>query len=340
MIDTVVVTTVLASGRHAHITATRRARANRADVKCSAAAPAIAERMVQVVRLARLTEAGPDSRDQVVLSMDGQPLAHERDWELAAVLADRMVRAQLAPRQQLCANGWSDAWQLGRVGGHDLVIAGDGAGMLLGGARPASASTSSQALYLSHLDGLNGHPDPAAVSTARAWFPLHSGGVADALCWVEVSVFPLAHFADDDVIVVAGADAALQLAVRQVLAGARHFDRCPASRWRTAVRFEQARFQGNSYELALVMADRMARGRDFLARGRLIATGCSGAWHAGRVDPVDACQAKTALIARQAGMGDRVLLPRQWAEQLPPQFGQTLRGQGASFACIDRIGII
>jgi hypothetical protein len=55
-------------------------------------APAIAERMQQVVRLARHTEARLDSRDQVVLSMDITPAATERDWELAAVLADRMVR--------------------------------------------------------------------------------------------------------------------------------------------------------------------------------------------------------------------------------------------------------
>ncbi len=339
MIDSVIVATVLASGQHARITATRRPRANRADVKCSASTPAVAERMLQVVRLARLTEAGPDSRDQVVLSMDGQAMANERDWELAAVLADRMVRGQLAPRQQLCANGWSDAWHLGQVAGHDLAPGGDGAGMLLGGARPATACA--QAVYLSHLDGLNGHPDPAAaVSTARAWFPLYSGGVADTLCWVEVSVFPVGHDADEDAVQVAGADAALQLAVRQVLAGARHFDRCPPGRWRTAVRFEQTRFHGNSFELALVMADRMARGREFLARGRLIASGCSAAWHAGRVDTVDACQAKTALIAREAGMGDRVLLPGPWASELAPEFGQALRSQGASFACIDRIGII
>ena len=73
--------TVLAGGVLATVTATRRARAGRADVKCSAAGdPALAERMQQVVRLARHTEARLDSRDQVVISIDRAPGRHERDW--------------------------------------------------------------------------------------------------------------------------------------------------------------------------------------------------------------------------------------------------------------------
>ena len=111
-------------------------------------------------------------------------------------------------------------------------------------------------------------------------------------------------------------------------------------RWRTVVRFEQTRFQGRSFELALVMADRLARGREFLPRGRIIASGASAAWHAGQVDTVDGCAPKSALIARHAVAGDRVLLPAAWAATLAPEFGAMLRARGASLACIDRIGII
>jgi hypothetical protein len=128
--------------------------------------------------------------------------------------------------------------------------------------------------------------------------------------------------------------------VRQALAGARHFDGRAPGRWRTVVRFGQPRFQGASFELALVMADRIARGREFVPRGRLIASGSSQAWHAGRVDDVEGRAPKCALIGQQAMAGDRILLPKAWEAQLESGFAAGLREKGASMACIDRIGII
>jgi hypothetical protein len=313
------------------VTATRRERAGRADVKCTVPGdPQLAERMQQVVRLARHTEAKIDSRDQVVLSADKTPAG--RDAELAFVLADRIVRGVWHARGDIVANGWSDAWQLGRVDGHD---AGDPApDALLGG--PDG---------LAHLGQLDGHPDPGArVSSARAWFPLHSGGAADALGWVEVSVHPLAPGAgrvdEEQTIAVPGADAARQLAVRQALAGARHFDGRGLGRWRTTVRFSGDAFAGRSYELALVLADRIARGREFLPRARLLATGCSDAWHAGRIDAVDGLLPKCALLLREAGPGDRIVLPHAWRDGLPAGFLDDVRARGASVTCAQRIGII
>jgi hypothetical protein len=319
-----------ADGSTITMTATRRPREGRADVKCGAPGlPALADRMQQVVRMARHTEVRFDSRDQVVISMDRAPGANPRDWELAAVLADRMVRG-LLPLKTLVANGWSDEWHLGRIGGHGLRAAP--AHVLLGGADG-----------LPHLGALDGHPDPsAAVSSARAWFPLHSGGINDSMGWVEVSVYPLeAADADEEVaIAVPELDLAGQHAVRHALAGARHFDGRRGTRWRTTVRFAQPRFQGNSYELALVLADRIARGREFLPRGRILASGCSSAWHAGRVEPVSGLAAKCALLLGEAAAGDRVLLPRACQAQLPSGFGQELRERGASLALVERIGII
>jgi hypothetical protein len=183
------------------------------------------------------------------------------------------------------------------------------------------------------------------VASARAWFPLHSGE-AGSLGWVEVSVHPLARNAAEDAleeeqtIAAPDQDAARQLAVRQVLSGARHFDGRALGRWRSVVRFGAEAFAGRSWELALVMADRLARGREFVPRGRLIASGCSSAWHAGRVDAVEGVAPKCALLLREAGPGDRILLPRAWLEQLPDGFAEQLRAQGASLACVERIGII
>lgn len=313
------------------ITATRRPRAGRADVKCSVAGdPAVAERMQQVVRLARHTEARFDSREQVVLSLDRAPGEGARDWELAAVLADRIVRGVFTPQRAVVANGWSDAWHLGRIDGRQL--AGTPDGVLLGGADG-----------LPHLGALGGQPDPGAgISSARAWFPMHSGGEHDGLGWVEVSVRPLERDGqvEDDPVSVPDVDAVRQAQVAAVLAGARHFDGRGQGQWRTTVRFGEPRFAGNSYELALVIADRMARGREFAARGRVIATGASSAWHAGRVESVEALAPKCALIAREAGPGDRVLLPKEWEGALPQGLREALRERGASLACVERIGII
>jgi len=333
--DTVQCRCPLADGSVLTLTATRRPRLNRAEVKCSVPEDArLAERMQQVLRLARLTEAGFDTRDQVVLSLDRRPPEGERGWELAAVLADRSVRGLLRPNAALLANGWSDEWERGRVAGHTLGAAPAG-GVLLGG--PDG---------LPHLGLLSGHADPgAAVSTARAWFPLHSGE-AGGMGWVEVSVHPLAKETgaelqeEEQTIAVPGQDAARQLAVRQVLCGARHFDGRALGRWRSVVRFGGDEFAGRSWELALVMADRLARGREFVPRGRLIASGASNAWHAGQVDAVEGIAAKCALLLREAGPGDRILLPRAGQAQLPEGFAEQLRMQGASMACVERIGII
>jgi hypothetical protein len=342
---------VLADGRVLTVIASRRPRANRAEVKCAVAgAPALSERMQEVVRLARHTESRFDSRDQVVLSMDLAPADEERGWELAAVLADRMVRGAWQPACPLVyAYGWSDNWQCASVTGQpDLAAArllaqpaATAALAILGG--DAAAPGLPGSLSLTHLGALTGHTDPsAAVSSARAWFPLHSGGLNDSLSWVEVSVYPVEQSDGDeeDTIAVPGLGLTAQLAVRQALAGARYFDGRGLGRWRTVVRFGQPRFQGSSYELALVMADRLARGREFVPRGRIIASGCSSAWHAGRVDTVEGRAAKLELILKQAVQGDRVLLPRDWQNDIDPAYAGALRARGASLACIERIGMI
>jgi len=318
--------TLLADGRLATITATRRPRANRADVKCIAPGnPALEQAMQAVVRLARLTEARHDSREQVVLSIEPAPAPGERDWELAAVLADRLARGvwQCSAGVAIAA-GWSDHWQRGELAHGSLTVDG-------------------KTDAIPHLGALTGQPHPGAgVCSARSWFPLHSGGINDSLCWVEVSVHPLPADAtpgeEEASIMAPQLDLAMQQSVRQVLAAARHFDGKGLGRWQTAVRFGQPRFQGESWQLALVMADRLARGREWLPRGRLLATGCSAAWHAGRVDTVEARQPKLELLLSQAGPGDRILLPLAWQDALPDGYRAALRARGATLACVGQLG--
>jgi hypothetical protein len=320
--------TVLADGRVLTVAASRRARANRADVKCSvAAAPALAQHMQQVVRMARLTEPVLDTRDQVVLSMDIAPGALERDWELAAVLADRMVRGVYQPANPagVFAFGASDVWQLGRLRLECPSLRRfSAAAQLRLVPVPAARTTATPRRWhncpttacwcipkrrprcrarrwaqLCHQPSGRAarHADQAdCVASVRSWFPLYSGGLHDSLAWVEVSVYPLeaadAGANEEDSIAAPQLEPARLLALRQTLAAARHFDGHGLGRWRTLVRFGQPEFQGASYELALVMADRMARGREFLPRGRLIASGQSSAWHAGLVEAVEGQQAK------------------------------------------------
>lgn len=320
--------TTLRDGRVATVTATRRPRQGRADVKCSCADAALVQRVQQLVRLARHTEARMDSRDQVVISIDPAPAANERDWELAVVLADRLVRGVWESAPPAHAQGWSGKWELGRVEGCD---------------RPATGAINGGASGLAHLGALTGQPDcGASVASASAWFPLHSGGASDSLCQVEVSVYPLIEPGgeEEEAISAPGLDSSALQLVRRALAGARHFDGRGLGRWRTIVRFSQARFQGNSFELALVMADRLARGREFVPRGRVLASGSSSAWHAGSVEPVADCLPKCALIVREAVAGDRILLPMAWEKLVAPGWQGDLEARGASVAWIDRIGII
>jgi hypothetical protein len=329
--DTVTVRSMLPEAGYVTVTATRRPRGGRAEVKCSVPrAPQLAARMALVARLARHTEARYDSRDQVVISMDRAPGPTMRDWELAVVLADRAVRGLVLLRDGIVANGWSGDWQRGRIDGHD-------AGNLPAGALRGGPG------HLHHLGAVTGQPDVAAsVSSARAWFPLHSGGINDSLCWVEVSVYPLeaGEAVEEEAIAAPGLDGVRQQAVRLALLGARHFDGARPARWRTTVRFGHDTLVGASYELALVLADRLARGREFVPRGRIIASGCSSAWHAGLVEPVEGLGPKCALIEREAEAGDRILLPRAWEAELPPGLADAVRAKGASLVCVERIGII
>ncbi len=349
---------LLADGRLLTVQAVCRVRDGRADIKCHGPRE-ISQRVQHILRLARHTEAQFDSRQQVVISLDPWPSLEQGpcEWELAVVLADRMVRDVYQPQvAQLYAHGCSEAWERGQVQGsltpahqqrYQAHLAGASALLVLGGSDiatwPQCIAPWPQCLSISHLGGLYGHPDPSAlISCSRTWFPLFSAGEHDSLSWVEVSVRPLAPTPqeDDDLISVAGLDVVQQQAVQQVLAAARQFEAKPTRQWRTVVRFGEAQFYGESYQLALVLADRIARGREFAPRGRLIASGRSSAWHTGQVQRVGACEAKCALILQQTVCGDRVLLPAEWEAELPPKFVQQLAAKGVSCVCVERLGLL
>jgi hypothetical protein len=276
------------------VTATRRPRAGRADVKCSAPVRRAWPRAwQQVVRLARHTEArhrqprpgrhqhGPPRRRQ------------ERDWELAWCWPTAWCAACWPAPAVVLANGWSDAWQLGRVDGHD--VAARRAAALLGGDpaactiwcidRPARSGAACRARA------------PGSRCTAAASTTAWAGSRSAFIRWRAARQ----GAADEDSHRRAGPGRGAPAGGAPGAGRRAPFRRRGQGRWRTTVRFGPDGFQGNSFELALVLADRLARGREFVPRGRIIASGCSSAWHAGRVDTVEGLAPKCALIAARGG---------------------------------------
>lgn len=191
---------------------------------------------------------------------------------------------------------------------------------------------------ISHLGGLLGHPDPAQGSRgARAWFPLVSGDRAqDRLAWVEVTVLagdPKARWGPSPSPAIC--PSIMPIGAREVLTAARDLDGKPGH-WRTSVRFGQHGFSDNSWELALVMADRIARGRDLPAAEHLIATGCSSRWSQGRVQGwgVRTINAGYSWIRQPLAT---TLIPAAWRDDLPMGLAQSLASRGASLGILDRL---
>lgn len=351
----------LASGELTEVTATanllRGHSVDLAAIKVEGA-KLIAAALKDVVAQARLTEPSNDERWRLYFHLEPCPSADDRGWELAVVIADRGARGLLPPAVgRVLALGCSDRWDLGRVeplpGSAQAARlnslgrrsqAGDLCILALptddlGHSELETLEATAEVQRISHLGGLLGHPDPAQGSRgARAWFPLVSGDRAqDRLAWVEVTVLagdpqgPVGPIAFSGNLPKHHADRG-----REVLTAARDLDGKPGH-WRTSVRFGQHGFSDNSWELALVMADRIARGRDLPAAGRLIATGCSSRWSQGRVERVGGTDDKCRLFLDQAAPGDRILIPAAWRDDLPMGLAQSLASRGASLGILDRL---
>jgi hypothetical protein len=105
--------------------------------------------------------------------------------------------------------------------------------------------------------------------------------------------------------------------------------------WDTEIAFSGP-FSGNSWELALVLADRLARGRLHASSGHLIATGAIAVDADDATDKdrlhqtlavrdVEGDEVKLCGIAELASQGDRVLLPSAWETRLTPKSREALR---------------
>ena len=350
----------LEDGRLLEIRASLRPRNGRAAIKCQIAAadPAwrFTQQVQQIVQWARLSEDVPASSqesgtEQQLLLEFNLAASEQRQWELAVVALDKLVRGvwqTASATSTLIAAGYFKQVAHGSVAQTALQLdhaqlsklAGLNGVWVVPASHVAQVCSIQPAQALDYIGQLHRQPDPAArIRTCRVWFPLVGGGAHDCLSWVEVAQCAQAS-ANHIEIAITGIDASAQWQVDQVLQAARAHETGGVARWRTAVHFAPTSFVGNSWELALVLADRIGRGRAYAPRARLIASGASSRWQDGAVESVAACQPKCELILREAQAGDRVLLPQAWQAEMPADFFQQLRAKGASGALLTQLNHI
>lgn len=240
----------------------------------------------------------------------------DRVWQLAGVQALAHPDAQLAEALVVMALDTE-----AQLPGIDAALAA---------LRPAHPGADIR--LATHLQGIAGSLSQRRLSrTASAWFPTVAGDGSVALERLSVAVAPLATAAPPDaeppVNVVRRAahlEPHLATQVRQVLAAVRHLDR-HSDQWQTVVELPARMFASDSYQLALAMADRIARGREWPGPGRLLATGSvdTREGHEGAIGdvldalPIEGGSNKWAALKAQVRPGDTVLLPKAWRAKAP-----------------------
>lgn len=308
-----------------------------------AALPQLRFALHTAVMSARMAEPAEDTRLRVEIAVHrsgpAAPLAGQATptevqalAEFAAVVADRAARGLLAPSPTgWVAVGASDDWVEGRIdalpsacrsaclqsllacpdlGEATVLLAADDTAPAAPLDDIAHRHPSASVREVRSLRSFSGAIEPGAGPRRQCVsFPLIGGDQqGDRMAELSVVVRRAA----------AGRDGALDFtgfpagrrAVEDVLRLVRRHDP-HAARWDTLVSLPVVPMQGQSFELALAVADRIARGRDFAGRGRVIATGALDR-DGGQVLPVDGLERKCALIERAALAWDTVLLPAEW----------------------------
>lgn len=334
-----------------------------ASIKLANGGKPLQKRFKEVVETARLTEFNPDDHWKISCHISPDLSIDDQSWQLAAVIADRKVRGLLAESShRLFALGQSDHWEMGQINALSDVQHSNCLKNLkrhlqvndtvyLANSQQSFSQLESKELeqcaadihYITHLGGLTGQPDPnKAIRSARVYFPLINGNAEhDCLATVTVTVVPILEQnkeASNQLIRCSGQLArSQQREVKETLEQARSWDKQSSTQWQTVIRFSRDDFQDQSYQLALVMADRIARGREVPPQSRLIATGCSSRWANGEVHHVEQQSSKLQLLLKQAHPHDRILLPASWQTAVDAM--SSWNEKNVSIACIDSLDI-
>lgn len=324
------------------------------------------QRLFSALYSGRMNELVQDANWRIRCGHDVDVNQEQSDLlDLAAIIADRQARGLFrAAAPRVIALGMSSDWIAGDIHAlsvqlhracletlRDMSDLGE-VEILLPSPPDDACIVLHEAIKTCHprailrlIDGLgalDGHPcSGASHRRARVWFPTVGGREEDdCLLDVDVAVRRLqAPISGEDPIRIIGMsdqENKTRLRLMNMLQELRHHDPNGQGKWETLINFSRG-FEGVSCELALSLADRIARGREFPAPGRLIATGSIGNADIGQVLTVDGCVRKCRLILANIKAGDRVLLPAAWRSELPLNFKNDVEALGASCALIERI---
>lgn len=283
--------------------------------------------------------------------------------DFAAIVADRAVRGVFYPDfTRLIALGYSNDWVAGRLKPHEMPLQRDCLNVLLrqpdwGEALillPIPADEGMDELHdalrkkhplaivreLNDLSSLGGRSlVQKGYRQQQVWFPVVGGSEGeDKLVSLMMTLHQLESPDNPESVQISGlpemAGAQSERLIK-LISNMWKLDAHGSNEWNTHLHFERG-FEGDSCELAVVLADRIARGREFPAKGRLIATGSVD--DLSRVTlPTDSCERKCKLILKDAKEGDRVLLPAAWTSSIPVGFMGSLLSKGASCVLLERV---
>jgi hypothetical protein len=267
--------------------------------------------------------------------------------ESACVVADRAARGLVhLPGKQAVVLARSDNWNEGRLvpldapwqaeclktlaamaglGADLIVVAGnapdgepDGLAELRATHPEARISVTNA---LAHFSGRLGG-DARAPRSFEVLFPLLDKPGFDDLYPVRVSVSPAGRLRTGTLEVHGNDDKDKCDRAKEVITAIRGLESESSARWDTVVRLPSLAFSCGSFELALAVADRVARGREWPGPGRIIATGAIDTLdEPGAVCPVSnvllggtpsVTQGKLALLQLAALPYDSILLPEDW----------------------------
>lgn len=189
---------------------------------------------------------------------------------------------------------------------------------------------------LQHFSG-NAFNAPRLRQNAKVFFPVLGAPGHEALYAVRVVVSEISAGAGiaESIVVVGTANVTTEHRAKQVIDAVRRLEPPSARLWQTVVELPQIAFDGGSFELATVVADRIARGREWPGSGRVIASGSidvhdipgrvlevENELAAGRGQAGDKAleqtrtDTKTALLAREVLPYDTILLPKDGQDKM------------------------
>lgn len=312
---------------------------------------------------ARLSEMRPSSHWVTEFYFDDEQIPADNDWQLAAIIADRIGRGLLNHQGSTLALGQADRWQYGKLNTtgstryaeklaliatlpeeYTHIFVGDSDEQthiepLQQAKNEQHKKPSRNIQIISHLGGLHGHPDPTHLyRKATVYFPVVCGELNAELVSINVTAWPLLEHSESlGSVQCQLSNRKKREEVESVLQQARHYDATHCQQWATYISFSREDFIDNSWQLAAVLADRIARGRQLPAQGTLYATGCSSDWAQGGIEAVGGIPAKLAYLSERLKPQDCLMIPGTCMSPTIEQTQSMLKKNNITLLAIDKL---